>query len=68
MAYRGHVENGAIVLDEPVGLADGAIVKIVLADAPSAGNRQIDPMKYGNTLDWPIDGMAFQQEMREEWR
>ena len=27
----GHVEKGAIVLDEPVALPDGAVVKIELA-------------------------------------
>ena len=31
MTYMGHVENGAIVLDEPVALPDGAIVKVDLA-------------------------------------
>lgn len=31
MAYMGHVENGAIVLDEPVALPDGAVVKIEFA-------------------------------------
>ena len=31
MAYMGHVENGAIVLDEPVALPDGAAVTIELA-------------------------------------
>lgn len=34
MAYMGHVENGAIVLDEPVALPDGAAVKIELAVLP----------------------------------
>jgi len=34
MAYMGHVENGAIVLDEPVALPDGATVKIELAVLP----------------------------------
>ncbi len=31
MTYMGHVEDGAIVLDEPVALPDGAVVKIELA-------------------------------------
>jgi hypothetical protein len=31
MTHMGHIENGAIVLDEPVALPDGAAVKIVLA-------------------------------------
>jgi hypothetical protein len=31
MAYTGHIKHGAIVLDEPVALPDGAAVKIELA-------------------------------------
>ncbi len=31
MAYTGHVENGTIVLDEPVALPDGAAVRVELA-------------------------------------
>lgn len=31
MVYMGHVENGAIVLDDPVTLPDGAAVRIELA-------------------------------------
>ena len=32
MTYQGHVENGAVVLDEPVALPDGAKVKIMLVE------------------------------------
>jgi len=28
MTYRGHVENGTIVLDEPLALPEGVTVKI----------------------------------------
>jgi len=31
MTYMGHVENGEIVLDEPVALPDGAALKVELA-------------------------------------
>ncbi len=68
MPYLGHIENGTVVLDEPAALPEGAIVHIVLANAPRAAKRQIDPMKYGNTVDWPVDGMAFQQKMRAQWK
>jgi hypothetical protein len=34
MAYMGHVKNGAIVLDDPMELPDGTVVRIEL---PSAG-------------------------------
>ena len=32
MTYKGHVQNGAIVLDEPTCLPEGAPVKIELAE------------------------------------
>jgi len=31
MTYRGHVEDGAIVLDEPLDLPNGAVVRIEVA-------------------------------------
>jgi hypothetical protein len=34
MTYTGHVEKGAIVLDEPVALPDGALVRIELTGEP----------------------------------
>jgi hypothetical protein len=40
MVYRGHVENGVILLDEPAFLPDGAEVRVELADSgASAGSR-----------------------------
>ncbi len=32
MTYRGHIENGVVVLDEPVELPEGAEVRVDLAD------------------------------------
>ena len=32
MVYRGHVENGVIVLDEPAELPEGAAVRVELAE------------------------------------
>ena len=31
MVYKGHVKNGAIVLDEPANLPEGAVVRVELA-------------------------------------
>ncbi len=36
MTYRGHVENGAVVLDEPVVLPEGATVRVDVLDAEIA--------------------------------
>ena len=30
MSYRGHVENGVVVLDEPIALPEGAPVQVDL--------------------------------------
>jgi len=32
MTYRGHVENGLVVLDDPVALPEGASVQVDLVD------------------------------------
>ena len=36
MPYKGHVENGVVILDEPVSLDDGTEVQVEVTDkAPS---------------------------------
>ncbi|MFH0995245.1 MAG: hypothetical protein V1844_07080 [Pseudomonadota bacterium] len=40
---------------------------ILLPDSPSGTVRQMNPMNYSNTVDWPIDGMVYQKNAREEW-
>lgn len=37
MHYSGHVENGAIVLDEPVVLREGVKVRIALIESAQDG-------------------------------
>jgi hypothetical protein len=36
MTYRGHIRNGAVVLDEPVRLPDGSQVLIQPVESPVA--------------------------------
>ena len=39
MEYTGHIENGAVVLDEPVALQDGARVRVeVIESSQVAGS------------------------------
>ncbi|MBI4830984.1 MAG: hypothetical protein HY801_05405 [Candidatus Lindowbacteria bacterium] len=40
---------------------------ILLPDFKPDDARQINPMDYSNTVDWPIDGMAYQTKARGEW-
>lgn len=35
MTYKGHIKNGAVVLDQPVALPEGAEVSVDLIDVQS---------------------------------
>jgi len=35
MTYRGPVENGVVVLDEPESLPDGAVLRVALMESAS---------------------------------
>ena len=26
-----------------------------------------DPMRYSSTVQWPVDGLAYQEAVRKEW-
>jgi len=42
MTYKGHIENGVAVLDEPVSLQDGTLVLIkVAAEDRARSNRPL---------------------------
>ena len=43
MAYKGHVENGVIVLDEPMSLPEGAAVRVELAVIEEAEDAEAIP-------------------------
>ncbi len=34
MTYRGHIENGAVVFDDPAPIPEGAAVEITVAEVP----------------------------------
>jgi len=40
MTYRGHVENGTVVLDQPAELPDGAQVEVHLVEAAADADTQ----------------------------
>jgi hypothetical protein len=40
MTFKGHVENGAIVFDEPVNLPEGASLQIDIMSAPSSEQEE----------------------------
>ncbi len=43
MTYKGHVENGVIVLDEPADLPEGATVQIEFAVSDSGNTEDAIP-------------------------
>jgi hypothetical protein len=55
MTYKGHIENGAVVLDEPVQLPEGSRVIIQSAEA-TASLRELLGDVAGRGKDLPDDG------------
>lgn len=63
MTYKGHVENGIIVLDEPVMLEEGTTVEVaILGKQPSTAvldtngsNRERYASLFGVLDDMPAD-------------
>ena len=49
MTYRGHVENGVILLDGEIRLPDGAIVRVTLDSAALPGPAAAE--KNGPTME-----------------
>ncbi|MBX9789980.1 MAG: hypothetical protein K2Y37_13765 [Pirellulales bacterium] len=43
MTYRGHIENGVVVFDEPVVLAEGTEVRVEPAEASTEANGPAQP-------------------------
>jgi hypothetical protein len=40
MIYQGHIENGHVVLDEPVALPDGAQVSVHIREEPKQADEE----------------------------
>ena len=51
MTYKGHVENGKIVLDEPAELADGDLVRVERVEPVDSGDRSM-PLR-GTKCEFP---------------
>lgn len=62
MTYRGHIRNGAVVLDEPVRLPDGSRVLIHPVEAPASAAESAPTLGdlfrdvAGQGKDLPDDG------------
>jgi hypothetical protein len=53
MVVSGHVQNGVIVLDDGVRLADGQKVTVVVPDSPAAGRQMEEVSGTHSVLDIP---------------
>jgi len=59
MSYKGHVKNGAVVLDDPVQLPEGAAVTVDLAPADRSGLlTDLFRDVAGQGSDLPPDGSS----------
>jgi hypothetical protein len=65
MTYRGHVKNGAVVLDTPAQLPEGAVVEVSAIDVrrPVTSLEQLRSKLPGD----PFNGDEFEKTLRE-WR
>lgn len=43
MTYKGHVRNGAIVVDEPISLPEGTVVMIEALEVKSSEDQPLIP-------------------------
>ena len=59
MVYRGHVRNGRIEMDDPVGLPEGARVElnVVSSESPTADvkSQPLDAAERAMSLEEEID-------------
>ncbi|MCG3197313.1 MAG: hypothetical protein GHCLOJNM_01798 [bacterium] len=51
MTYRGHVENGVVVLDEPAELPEGAVVEVDLPRPLPKKPAQAVHLKYAGSIE-----------------
>ncbi len=68
MPYRGHVENGVIVLDEPTELDEGAVVSVVAHHACLKAESRTAPRSWKGIFegDGPVPSEKDIAQMRQE--
>lgn len=66
MVHKGHVENGVIVLDEPLDLPDGMVVEVRPA-SQSAGRHHPDVERYAGVIAGDsADENRYYEHLREK--
>lgn len=67
MSFRGHVQNGVVVFDEPVSLPEGTAVHIELSAGPSmvrpgTGDWDVLEQAAADLKDYDFDAVREQRE------
>jgi hypothetical protein len=55
MTYRGHIQNGMVVLDEPAQLTEGARVRIEILEETQQESLHPEILRYTDVLPENID-------------
>lgn len=59
MTFKGHVENGTIVLDGPVSLPDGTTVMVELAAELSSASKEASGSDDPTSVRFPLRGLSY---------
>ncbi|KAB7727642.1 hypothetical protein F5984_21490 [Rudanella paleaurantiibacter] len=52
--------------DAPASAVDEALKRI--ASQPKKARKGFDPKKYAGKIKFPVDGLTYQKQMRDEWQ
>jgi hypothetical protein len=59
--------SGNIHLPERYRQIYGKAARLLVLIPEGANEQPIDPMQFSATVPWPVEGMAYQQQVRAEW-
>ena len=62
MSFQGHIENGVVVLDEPMSLPNGTVVRI----EPVEASRE--KVESWGSVDADTDQPRTMQQMAQAWK
>lgn len=60
-------QQGNIQLSEEYRNLYGKAARLIVLIPETAHEKEMDPMAYSGTVDWPEDGLAYQKKVRDEW-
>lgn len=62
-------QDHKVTIQLPDHVEPGEHEIIIIVDQPPAGKAgaEINPMDFSGTVDWPVDGMDYQRQIRGEW-